>query len=208
VLRPLIYEAQVRALLGAAAALIDRGLDPRVEVMVPLIATRGEVVWAMDLIRRIGAEIEAEHGAPVPYTTATMIETPRAALRAAEIAPLVDAFSFGTNDLSQLTFGFSRDDVSGSYIPAAIAGGQLDADPFRTLDRYGVRRLVEIAVVDGRAAKPDLVTGICGEHGGDPASIAMCHELGLTHVSCSASRLKVARLAAAQAALGDVLTDD
>ena len=202
VLRPLLYEAQVRALLGAVAALRARGLDPRAEVMVPLIATRGEVVWAMDLIRRVAAEVEAEHGATVPFTTATMIETPRAALRAASIAPLVDAFSFGTNDLSQLTFGFSRDDLSGNYIPAALAGGQLDDDPFRTLDRHGVRRLVEIAVTEGRAAKPDLVTGICGEHGGDPASIAMCHALGLTHVSCSASRVKVARLAAAQAALG------
>jgi pyruvate,orthophosphate dikinase len=131
-----------------------------------------------------------------------MIETPRAALRAAAIAPLVDAFSFGTNDLSQLTFGFSRDDVSANYIPAALAGGQLEHDPFRTLDRNGVVRLMEIAVIEGRAANPDLVTGICGEHGGDPDSIAMCHELGLTHVSCSASRVEVARLAAARAALG------
>ena len=202
VLRPLLYEAQVRALLGAAAALRARGLDPRVEIMVPLIATRGEVVWAMDLIRRVADAVEAEHGAPVPHTTATMIETPRAALRAAAIAPLVDAFSFGTNDLSQLTFGFSRDDVSANYIPAALAGGMLEHDPFRTLDRHGVLRLVDIAVTEGRAAKPDLVTGICGEHGGDPDSIAMCHALGLTHVSCSASRVKVARLAAAQAALG------
>jgi len=202
VLRPLLYEAQVRALLGAAAVLRARGLDPRVEVMVPLIATRGEVAWAMALIRRVADAVEEEHGAAVPYTTATMIETPRAALRAAAIAPMVDAFSFGTNDLSQLTFGFSRDDVSGNYIPAALAGGQLDDDPFRTLDRHGVRRLLEIAVTEGRAAKPELVTGICGEHGGDPDSIAMCHELGLTHVSCSASRVKVARLAAARAALG------
>jgi len=202
VLRPPLYEAQVRALLGAAAALRARGLDPRVEIMVPLIATRGEVVWAMELIRRVAADVEAEHGASVPYTTATMIETPRAALRAAAIAPLVDAFSFGTNDLSQLTFGFSRDDVSATYIPAALEGGLLDDDPFRTLDRHGVMRLVEIAMTEGRATNPELVTGICGEHGGDPASIAMCHALGMTHVSCSASRVKVARLAAAQAALG------
>jgi pyruvate,orthophosphate dikinase len=202
VLRPLLYEAQVRALLGAAAALRARGLDPRVEIMVPLIATRGEVVWAVELMSRVAAMVEAEHGAPVPYTTATMIETPRAALRAAAIAPLVDAFSFGTNDLSQLTFGFSRDDVSATYIPAALAGGLLDDDPFRTLDRHGVLRLIEIAATEGRAANPDLVTGICGEHGGDPDSIAMCHALGLTHVSCSASRVKVARLAAARAALG------
>jgi pyruvate, orthophosphate dikinase len=202
VLRPLLYEAQVRALLGAAVALRARGRDPRVEIMVPLIATRGEVEWAMGLIRGVAAQLDAEHGTTVPYTTATMIETPRAVLRAAAIAPLVDAFSFGTNDLSQLTFGFSRDDVSANYIPAALAGGQLEHDPFRTLDANGVLRLMRIAVEEGRAANPDLVTGICGEHGGDPDSIAMCHELGLTHVSCSASRVKVARLAAARAALG------
>ncbi len=202
VLRPLLYEAQVRALLGAAATLRARGLDPRVEIMVPLIATRGEVEWAMALIRRVADAMEESHGSPVPHTTATMIETPRAALRAAAIAPMVDAFSFGTNDLSQLTFGFSRDDVSANYIPAALEGGQLQHDPFRTLDRHGVVRLMEIAVTEGRAANPDLVTGICGEHGGDPDSIAMCHALGFTHVSCSASRVKVARLAAARAALG------
>ena len=202
VLRPLLYEAQVRALLGAAATLRARGLDPRVEIMVPLIATRGEVEWAMAFIRRVADAMEESHGSPVPHTTATMIETPRAALRAAAIAPMVDAFSFGTNDLSQLTFGFSRDDVSANYIPAALEGGQLQHDPFRTLDRHGVVRLMEIAVTEGRAANPDLVTGICGEHGGDPDSIAMCHALGFTHVSCSASRVKVARLAAARAALG------
>ena len=202
VLRPLLYEAQVRALLGAAAALRQRGLDPRVEIMVPLIATRGEVEWAMTLIGRVADEFAAAHGGPVPHTTATMIETPRAALRAAAIAPQVDAFSFGTNDLSQLTFGFSRDDVSANYIPAALAGGMLEHDPFRTLDVNGVARLIELAVTEGRAANPDLVTGICGEHGGDPESIAICHRLGLTHVSCSASRLEVARLAAARAALG------
>jgi len=202
VLRPLLYEAQVRALLGAAAALRARGLDPRVEIMVPLIATRGEVEWAMGLVRRVAAAVEAEHATAVPFTTATMIETPRAALRAAAIAPMVDAFSFGTNDLSQLTFGFSRDDVSANYIPAALAGGQLEHDPFRTLDVNGVVRLMDIAVTEGRAANPTLVTGICGEHGGDPDSIAVCHALGLTHVSCSPTRVKVARLAAARAALG------
>lgn len=170
--------------------------------MVPLIATRGEVEWAMALIRRVADAVEVEHGAAVPYTTATMIETPHAALRAAAIAPMVDAFSFGTNDLSQLTFGFSRDDVSANYIPAALAGGLLEHDPFRTLDANGVVRLMEIATTEGRTANPELVTGICGEHGGDPGSIAMCHALGLTHVSCSASRVKVARLAAARAAMG------
>ena len=202
VIRPLLYEAQVRALLRAAAARLVVGGDPRVEVMVPLVTTRGELAWAMQLVHRVAGQVERETGVRVPYTTATMVETPRAALHARELAPLVDAFSFGTNDLTQLTFGLSRDDVSATYIPAALAGGLLGTDPFATLDQSGVGRLLDIAVTEGRAAKPDLVTGICGEHGGDPDSIAFAHRLGLTHVSCSASRIKVARLAAARAALG------
>jgi pyruvate, orthophosphate dikinase len=202
VIRPLLYEAQVRALLRAAAARLGVGGDPRVEVMVPLVTTRGELAWAMQLVHRVAGQVERETGVRVPYTTATMIETPRAALHARELAPLVDAFSFGTNDLTQLTFGLSRDDVSATYIPAALAGGLLGTDPFATLDQSGVGRLLDIAVTEGRAAKPRLVTGICGEHGGDPDSIAFAHRLGLTHVSCSASRIKVARLAAARAALG------
>ena len=202
VIRPLLYEAQVRALLRAAAARLGVGGDPRVEVMVPLVTTRGELAWAMQLVHRVAGQVERGTGVRVPYTTATMIETPRAALHARELAPLVDAFSFGTNDLTQLTFGLSRDDVSATYIPAALAGGLLGTDPFATLDQSGVGRLLDIAVTEGRAAKPGLVTGICGEHGGDPDSIAFAHRLGLTHVSCSASRIKVARLAAARAALG------
>jgi pyruvate,orthophosphate dikinase len=170
--------------------------------MVPLVTTRGELAWAMQLVHRVAGQVERGTGVRVPYTTATMIETPRAALHARELAPLVDAFSFGTNDLTQLTFGLSRDDVSATYIPAALAGGLLGTDPFATLDQSGVGRLLDIAVTEGRAAKPGLVTGICGEHGGDPDSIAFAHRLGLTHVSCSASRIKVARLAAARAALG------
>jgi pyruvate,orthophosphate dikinase len=202
IVRPALYEAQVRALLSAAAARRSAGGDPRVEIMLPLVATAGELAWGVELIHRIAAEVAAAAGVEVPYTTATMIETPRAALRARELAPLVDAFSFGTNDLTQLTFGFSRDDVSTSYVPAALAGGMLSHDPFRSLDPHGVARLVAIAVEEGRAAKPDLVTGVCGEHGGDPASIALFHRIGLDHVSCSASRVEVARLAAARAALG------
>jgi pyruvate,orthophosphate dikinase len=202
VIRPLLYEAQVRALLSAAVARRAAGGDPRVEIMLPLVATRGELQWGVDLIHRVAAEVSAQAGFDVPYTTATMVETPRAALAAAELAPLVDAFSFGTNDLTQLTFGLSRDDVSASYIPAALEAGLLPDDPFRTLDPNGVARLLDIAVREGRAANPELVTGICGEHGGDPDSIAIAHRIGLTHVSCSASRVKVARLAAARAALG------
>ncbi len=201
VLRPEVYRAQVRAIIGAAVARHQAGGDPRPEVMLPLIGTSQELEWGVALIHDVAREVQDAAGTEVAYTTATMIETPRAALRAGGLAPLVDAFSFGTNDLTQLTFGLSRDDVEATYIPRGLELKLLPVDPFRTLDPDGVGRLVELAVTEGRAAKPDLVTGICGEHGGDPASIAFCHGVGMTHVSCSASRIEVARLAAAHAAL-------
>jgi pyruvate,orthophosphate dikinase len=202
VLRPAVYRAQVRALLGAAAALRARGLDPRVEIMLPLVGTSQELHWGVTLIHEVGSEVADATGEGIPYTVATMVETPRAALAAVRLARHVDAFSFGTNDLTQLTFGLSRDDVEATYIPEALGLDLLPVDPFRTLDRAGVGRLVELAVREGRATRPELVTGICGEHGGDPDSIAFCHAVGMDHVSCSASRVEVARLAAAHAALG------
>jgi pyruvate,orthophosphate dikinase len=201
VIRPEVYRAQVRALLGAAAARKAAGGDPRVEVMLPLVSTEEELAWGVGLIHQVGREVAEELGEEVPYTVATMIETPRAALTGGRLALHVDAFSFGTNDLTQLTFGLSRDDVEATYMPKALEGNLMPVDPFRTLDRDGVGRLLQMAVDEGRAARPDLVTGICGEHGGDPQSIHLAHELALTHVSCSPARLEVARLAAAQAAL-------
>ncbi|TVR24452.1 MAG: pyruvate, phosphate dikinase [Nitriliruptor sp.] len=201
ILRPNVYAAQVRAIIGAAVARKQAGGDPRPEIMLPLTATSQELKWGIELIHNTAREVIDESGVDVHYTTATMIETPRAALRAKELAPQVDAFSFGTNDLTQLTFGFSRDDVEASYIPAALEQELLPVDPFRSLDPAGVGRLVEMAVTEGREAKPDLVTGICGEHGGDPDSIHLCHKVGMNHVSCSASRIEVARLAAAHAAM-------
>jgi len=201
ILRPNVYAAQVRAIIGAAVARKQAGGDPRPEIMLPLTATSQELKWGIDLIHATAKEVIDESGVDVHYTTATMIETPRAALRAKELAPHVDAFSFGTNDLTQLTFGFSRDDVEASYIPAALEQELLPVDPFRSLDPAGVGRLVDMAVTEGREAKPDLVTGICGEHGGDPDSIHLCHKVGMNHVSCSASRIEVARLAAAHAAM-------
>jgi pyruvate,orthophosphate dikinase len=202
VLRPAVYRAQVRALLGAVVALRSRGLDPQVEIMLPLIGTSQELHWGVTLIHEVGAEVADATGEPVPYTVATMVETPRGALVAARLAKHVDAFSFGTNDLTQLTFGLSRDDVEATYIPEALGLDLLPVDPFRTLDPNGVGRLIELAVREGRGTRPELVTGICGEHGGDPDSIAFCHSIGMDHVSCSASRVEVARLAAAHAALG------
>jgi pyruvate, orthophosphate dikinase len=203
VLRPQLYRAQVRALLGAAAARMAAGGDPRVEIMLPLIGTEAELHWGVELIHNVATEVAEDLDVGVPYTVATMIETPRAALIAGRLAGHVDAFSFGTNDLTQLTFGLSRDDVEATYIPRGLELKLLPVDPFRTLDPDGVGRLLELAVREGRATRPELVTGICGEHGGDPDSIALAHRLGLTHVSCSASRVEVARLAAAHAALGE-----
>jgi len=201
VLRPAVYVAQVRAIIGAAVARKQAGGHPLPEIMLPLTATSQELAWGIELIHETAKQVMEEAGVEVEYTTATMIETPRAALRGRELAPQVDAFSFGTNDLTQLTFGFSRDDVEASYIPAALEQELLPVDPFRSLDPAGVGRLVEMAVTEGREVKPDLVTGICGEHGGDPDSIHLCHRVGMNHVSCSASRIEVARLAAAQAAM-------
>ncbi len=201
IVRPNVYAAQVRAIIGATVARVQAGGDPRPEIMLPLTSTSQELAWGIELIHDTAKEVMEEAGVEVKYTTATMVETPRAALRAGELAPMVDAFSFGTNDLTQLTFGLSRDDVEASYLPTALEKGLMPVEPFRSLDPAGVGRLVDLAVTEGRAVKPELITGICGEHGGDPDSIAFCHAVGMNHVSASASRLKVARLAAAHAAL-------
>jgi pyruvate, orthophosphate dikinase len=201
VLRPEVYRAQVRAVIGAAVARVEAGGDPKPEIMLPLIGTSQELEWGVALIHDVARGVIDDAGVSVDYTVATMIETPRAALRAGRLAPHVDAFSFGTNDLTQLTFGLSRDDVEATYIPRGLELKLLPVDPFRTLDPDGVGRLLELAVAEGREVKPELVTGICGEHGGDPDSIGFAHRAGLTHVSCSSSRIEVARLAAAHAAM-------
>jgi len=201
VLRPEIYRTQVRAIIEAAVARKQAGGNPMPEIMLPLIGTSQELEWGVSLIHDVAKEVLDDAGIDVAYTTATMIETPRSALRSGALSPQVDAFSFGTNDLTQLTFGLSRDDVEATYIPRGLELKLLPVDPFRTLDPDGVGRLVELAVKEGREANPDLVTGICGEHGGDPDSIHLAHRYGLTHVSCSASRVEVARLAAAHAAM-------
>ncbi len=193
VLRPALYRTQVRALVAAVADRRRAGGDPRVEIMFPLISTEAELIWAVKLVRDEAAEAEV--------SLATMIETPRAALLAGDLAVHVDAFSFGTNDLTQMTFGLSRDDVAGRLMPRELELGLLPADPFRTLDAVVVGELVRNATAQGRAANPRLTVGICGEHGGDPDSIKLAHAYGLDYVSCSAARLPVARLAAAHAAL-------
>ena len=192
---PEIYEMQARAIFEAAA---ETGAEP--EVMVPLVAAGTELERIGAVIDRTAAMVAEETGRALAYSTGTMIELPRAALRAAEIAAAAEFFSFGTNDLTQTAFGISRDDA-GSFLGAYRDSGILANDPFETLDIEGVGELVRLAAERGRAARPDLKLGICGEHGGDPASVAFCHQIGLDYVSCSPYRVPIARLAAAQAAL-------
>ncbi|MBX6340901.1 MAG: pyruvate, phosphate dikinase, partial [Thermomicrobiaceae bacterium] len=197
---PEITEMQARAIFGAALACAEEGVTVQPEIMIPLVADVRELRRQREVIDRVARELFAQAGREVPYTVGTMIEVPRAALTAGEIASEAQFFSFGTNDLTQMTFGLSRDD-SGRFLPYYLEEGILDFDPFQTLDREGVGRLIEIAVEGGRRTRSDLKLGICGEHGGDPKSVAFCHEAGLDYVSASPFRVPIARLAAAQAAL-------
>ncbi|WP_419915534.1 putative PEP-binding protein [Candidatus Poriferisodalis sp.] len=196
-LRPELYAAQVEALAGAVADRRAAGGDPRAEIMVPLVSTAPELAAAVGAVR--SAWESADAGAPPPI--GTMIETPRACLIAGELASGVEFASFGTNDLTQMTFGYSRDDTAAQVIAPYLADGLLDADPFASLDRAGVGELVSAAMERGRAANPGLRAGICGEHGGDPASIEFAVQAGLDYVSCSPYRVPIARLAAAQVLL-------
>ena len=201
---PEIYEMQTKAILQAAIELEREGKDrAEVKIMIPLVALAGEFKFLRGVVDAAAEKIFRELGARVPYNVGTMIETPRAALTAEEIAQQSDFFSFGTNDLTQTTFGFSRDDVEAKFIPKYIEMGILPKSPFDSVDVAGVGRLVRMAVENGRRVKPGLEIGICGEHGGDPKSIAFFNEAGLDYVSCSAFRVPIARLSAAQAALGE-----
>ncbi len=198
---PEIYEMQARAIFEAAAAVIkETGEKIEPEIMIPLIATKKELDILKEMIDRIGAEVMKETGVSVAYLVGTMIELPRAALRAGEIAETAEFFSFGTNDLTQTCFGLSRDDA-GSFLGAYQRAGIFEHDPFITIDREGVGELMRIGVERGRKTRKTLKLGICGEHGGDPASVRFCQEIGLDYVSCSPYRVPIARLAAAQAAL-------
>jgi pyruvate,orthophosphate dikinase len=199
---PEIYEMQARAIFeGAIAVAQELGRAPIPEIMIPLVGTSKELEITRKQIERVAAEVFAETGTTINYVIGTMIELPRACIIADLIAEKADFFSFGTNDLTQTVFGLSRDDA-GKFLPAYVEAGILTKDPFVSLDIEGVGAMVRIAVERGRATKPDLKLGICGEHGGDPASISFCEEVGLDYVSCSPFRVPVARLAAAQAALG------
>jgi pyruvate,orthophosphate dikinase len=201
ILKPGLYRMQVRALIEAAVARKQAGGDPQVEVMIPLTVVRTEMELLDGWVREEAEKVFAAAGTRVDFLVGTMIETPRAAIVADEIAATAEFFSFGTNDLTQMTFGFSRDDVEGRMMPVYLEQGLLTVSPFEQIDRDGVGVLVEWAKTRGRQVRPDLKLGICGEHGGDPASVHFCHEVGLDYVSCSPYRVPIARLAAAHAAL-------
>jgi pyruvate,orthophosphate dikinase len=199
---PEIAEMQARAIFEAAVAVArSTGTPVAPEIMVPLIATKAELDLVKERIDATAEAVATETRSKVDYQVGTMIELPRAALKAHEIAATAEFFSFGTNDLTQTTLGISRDDAA-SFLGIYTAKGILPADPFVTIDRDGVGELVRMAVERGRRARKNLKLGICGEHGGDPASVAFCHEAKLDYVSCSPFRVPIARLAAAQAALG------
>jgi pyruvate,orthophosphate dikinase len=197
---PEIYEMQVRAIIRAAVAVEERSGDPPlVEIMHPLVGFAEE----LHRLRAITIATANDESEEIEYLVGTMIELPRACVRADEIARYADFFSFGTNDLTQTTLGFSRDDAEGKFLTRYLEDGVLERNPFETLDQSGVGELMRIGVERGRSTKEDIKLGICGEHGGEPASVAFCHELGLNYVSCSPYRVPLARLAAAQAALAE-----
>jgi pyruvate,orthophosphate dikinase len=208
---PEINVMQTRAILQAAAELEREGKKLHPKIMIPLVGHVNELKEVRRQLEAVAAQVEKEAGKPIDYKFGTMIELPRAALTADQIASVADFFSFGTNDLTQTTFGFSRDDAEGKFLLKYVEGLEepglkdkvkiLPLNPFQTLDRDGVGQLVRMAAEKGRATNPDIELGICGEHGGDPDSIEFCNEVGLNYVSCSPFRVPVARLAAAQAAL-------
>jgi pyruvate, orthophosphate dikinase len=202
IIKPGLYKMQVRALMEAAVDRKQAGGDPRVEIMIPLVVTGPELELLADWTREAAQAVIDESGVDVDYLVGTMIETPRAAIDAANIGQVAEFFSFGTNDLTQMTFGFSRDDVEGRIMTPYLEKKLIPANPFETLDQSGVGELVRWACEKGRGARQTLKLGICGEHGGDPASVHFCHEVGLDYVSCSPFRVPLARLAAAHAALG------
>lgn len=197
---PEIYDMQVQAIIEAACNVKKKGVTVCPEIMLPIISTEQEFNILKDDVHRIAKDVMKKKGMQIEYMVGTMIELPRAALIADKIARHAEFFSFGTNDLTQMTFGFSRDDV-GSFVPDYIEKGILEKDPFQILDQEGIGQLVEIGIKRGRSTRPDLKVGICGEHGGNPQTILFCHKVGMNYVSCSPFRVPIARLAAAQASL-------
>jgi pyruvate,orthophosphate dikinase len=199
---PEITRMQARAVFEAAADAIKEGVKAKPEIMIPLVGFKKELDLQVQVVHEVAKQVQAEKKVKLNYSVGTMIEVPRGALTADQIAETAEFFSFGTNDLTQTTLGMSRDD-SGSFLGAYQEAEIIKRNPFATIDQTGVGLLMEIAIVKGRATRPDIKLGICGEHGGDPDSVKFCHKLGLTYVSCSPFRVPVARLSAAQAAITD-----
>ncbi|MBM3304167.1 MAG: pyruvate, phosphate dikinase, partial [Candidatus Aenigmarchaeota archaeon] len=198
---PEVSEMQVRAVFEAAAELIKEGRKPYPEIMIPVVCNVSELDNQLAIVKKVYAEVIAKHKLKsIRYMFGTMIEIPRAALVAGRLAEVAEFFSYGTNDLTQMGFGFSRDDI-GAFVPDYIRKGVLAEDPFQSIDQEGIGELIRIGIERGRKARPNLEVGICGEHGGEPRSIEFCHRVGMNYVSCSPFRVPVARLAAAQAAL-------
>jgi pyruvate,orthophosphate dikinase len=204
ILYPEITEMQARAIFEAAVQVSKKGKSVKPEIMIPLVSTPKELALQAAIVRQVADEVLKAAGLNLTYLVGTMIELPRAALVAGEIALEAQFFSFGTNDLTQTTYGFSRDDI-GKILPFYIEQGILRQDPFATLDQEGVGQLVKSATVQGRKSRADLKVGICGEHGGDPDSVGFFHRAGLNYVSCSPYRVLTARLAAAQAGASEKL---
>jgi len=202
IVHPEISEMQSRAVFEAAAEVQKAGIKVKPEVMIPLVGFKKELDLQVEIVHRVAAEVMAEKKVKIDYLVGTMIEVPRGALTADEIAQTAAFFSFGTNDLTQTCLGMSRDD-SGSFIPPYTELEIIKKNPFASIDQTGVGQLIKMAVEKGNATRPGIKLGICGEHGGDPDSVKFCHKAGLTYVSCSPFRVPVARLAAAQAALED-----
>jgi pyruvate,orthophosphate dikinase len=203
---PEIAEMQSRAIIEAAINVAKKGVDVEPEIMIPLVGEVKELKYVKDIVVKTADEVIKNSGVELKYKVGTMIEIPRAALTADEIAKEAEFFSFGTNDLTQMTFGFSRDDA-GKFLEDYYSKKIYESDPFAKLDQTGVGKLVEMSVKLGKQTRPDIKLGICGEHGGDPSSVEFCHRAGLAYVSCSPFRVPIARLAAAHAACkkgGDV----
>ena len=201
---PEITEMQARAVFEAAAAVAKKKIKVKPEIMIPLVGFKKEFDLQAEIVHRVAAEVMTEKKVKFDYLVGTMIEVPRGALTADEIAESAEFFSFGTNDLTQMALGISRDDM-GNFLMPYIENEIFKKNPFATLDQTGVGQLMQIAVEKGRRSRPNIKLGICGEHGGDPDSVKFCHRLGLDYVSCSPFRVPIARLAAAQAALGEAV---
>ncbi|MHC1585121.1 MAG: putative PEP-binding protein, partial [Candidatus Syntropharchaeia archaeon] len=198
---PEIYEMQIRAIFEATAELVKEGIKVDPEIMIPQVCTAQELKWVHRIVKKVEEEIEEKIKTKIPYRFGTMIEVVRACLRAGKLAEVAEFFSFGTNDLTQATFSFSREDAENKFLPLYNERGILQDNPFEILDIKGMGKLISIAIEWGRKSRPDLKIGICGEHGGEPRSITFCNDVGMDYVSCSPYRIPIARLVAAQAVL-------